>query len=92
MRGAFVAGLVAMALGAASFATASAQDKKEVSPGAVTSASKMTALPSGGSAIKGGEAQVRSDIKAGKGQEAMSSGKTGVVESNAKTSEKARSN
>ena len=92
MKGAFVAGLVAMALGAASFATASAQDKKEVSPGAVTSTSKMTTLPSGGSAIKGGEAQVRSDIKAGKGQEAMSSGKTGVVESSAKNSEKARTN
>ena len=52
MKSAIVAGLVAMAFGAASSSTALAQAKKEASPGAVTSASAAKALP--GSASQSG--------------------------------------
>ncbi len=92
MRGAFVAGLVAIALGAVSSATALAQDKKEMSPAAVTSTSKAVALPSGGDAIKGGERPSHSDIQGGAGQSAMTSGNAGLVAPNTKNSEKARIN
>lgn len=92
MKGAFVAGLVAIALGAASSASAVADEKKEASPGAVTSTSKAMALPSGGSAIMGGERMLHSDIKGGKGDSAMTSGNAGLVSPNAKISEKARIN
>jgi hypothetical protein len=90
MRGAFVASLVAIALGAASSVTALAQDKKEVSPGAVTSASKATALPSADSAVKGGERPSHSDIQGGAGKSAMPS--AGLVAPDTKNSEKARIN
>jgi len=81
MKAALVAGLLAMAFGAASSATALAQVKKDVAPSAVTSASKATALPSGGGAVHGGQ-----------GQSAATSKKTGVAESNVKSTDKARSN
>ena len=92
MKGAFVAGLVAIALGAASSASALADEKKEASPGAITSTSKAMALPTGGSAIKGGERLSHSDIKGGKGDSAMTSGNAGLVSPNTKTAEKARIN
>jgi hypothetical protein len=92
MRGAFVASLVAIALGAVSAVTALAQDKKEMSPGAVTSTSKAVALPSGGNAVKGGERPSHSDIQGGAGQSAMTSGDAGLVAPNTKNSEKARTN
>ena len=63
MKTALVAGLLAMAFGAASSATALAQVKKDVAPSAVTSASKATALPSGGGAVQGGQMTVSSDVK-----------------------------
>ena len=50
------------------------------------------ALPSGGSAIMGGERMLHSDIKGGKGDSAMTSGNAGLVSPNAKISEKARIN
>ncbi len=89
MRGAFVASLVAIAVGAASSVTAVAQDKK-VSPGAVTSTSKAMALPSGDSAIKGAERPSHSDIQGGAAQSAMPS--AGLVAPDTKNSEKARIN
>ena len=90
MKGAFVAGLVAIALGAACSTSALADDKKETSPGAVTSTSKAMTLPSGGSAIKGGERLSHSDIKGG--QSTSTSGNAGLVSPNTITSEKARIN
>ncbi len=54
MKAALVAGLLAMAFGAASSGTALAE-VKDVAPKAVTSASKAAALPSGGRAVQGGQ-------------------------------------
>jgi hypothetical protein len=94
MKSAIVAGLVAMAFGAASSATALAQAKKEASPGAVTSASTATALP--GAALPGGDSKFQQGVVgqggSGPGPSAAMSGNAGVVNSNVKASEKARSN
>ena len=81
MKAALVAGLLAMAFGAASSGTALAQVKKDVAPSAVTSASKATALPSGGGAVQGGQTQ-----------SAVTAHNSGTAESNVKSTEKARSN
>jgi hypothetical protein len=82
MKSALVAGLVAIAFGAAGSATAWAQANKEAHPSAVTSTSKATALPAGGSAVQGSKASAAP----------TSPDNTGMAESNGKTSEKARSN
>ncbi len=82
MKSALVAGLVAIAFGAAGSATAWAQANKEAHPSAVTSTSKATALPAGGSAVQGSKASAAP----------ISPDNTGMAESNGKTSEKARSN
>jgi hypothetical protein len=89
MKSAIVAGLVAMAFGAASSSTTLAQAKKEASPGAVTSASAAKALP--GSASQSGV--VGQGVVVGQGGSAPSAampGNAGVVDSSVKGAEKAR--
>ena len=81
MKGALIAGLVAMAFGAATSAAALAQGTKDASPGAVTTGSKAAALPAGGTAHAGMQTQ-----------SAAASNNAGVASSNARSSEKARSN
>jgi hypothetical protein len=91
MKSAIVAGLVAMAFGAASSSTALAQAKKEASPGAVTSASAAKALPGGASQ----SGVVGQGVVVGQGGSAPSAampGNAGVVDSSVKGAEKARNN
>ena len=80
MKGALIAGLVAVTFGAATSA-ALAQGTKDVSPGAVTTHSKAAALPAGGAAHAGTQSK-----------SAVTSSNAGVATSNAPSSEKARSN
>jgi hypothetical protein len=81
MKGALVAGLVAMAFAAATSATTLAQANKDTSPGAVTSASKAAALPGGANGHAGGQAS-----------SAVTAPTAGVADTtaNVKSSEKAR--
>jgi hypothetical protein len=93
MKSAVIAGVIAMALGAASSATALAQQtKKEAAPGAVTSASKSAALPNtgSGSQIVGQQGVIGGE--GGPGSSSAMPGNAGVVDSNAKDTEKARKN
>ena len=82
--------VVAMALGSASSASALAQAKKEVSPGAVTSGSTARALP--GEATGSQFADQRAVAGEPGGPSAVMSGNAGVVAPNTKASEKARNN
>jgi hypothetical protein len=88
MRGAR-AGLVVMAFAAAISATAFAQAKKDASPGAVTSGSAAMALPSSGSRIQGAEVPQSGTMAV---QPPTTNDAAGVVETNGRTTEKARSN
>lgn len=92
MKGALIAGLIAIAFGAASSAPALAQAKKEASPGAVVSASKPAVLPSARSAIQGSGTQsaAASSNKTLMGEAGTSD--TGLVTPNSKMSENARTN
>ena len=87
MKIAIVAGLIAMALGAASSATAQ-ETKKEMAPGANTTASKQVPLPVSGSAVLGQQGVIGGQG----GQSAAKPADTGVAQSNAKGFEKARNN
>ena len=91
MKGALIAGLVAVAFGGANSAPALAQ-AKETFPGAVVSASKAETVPSGASAIVGSPAPAASSGNKGFVQGNAGAPDAGVVSANAQTSEKARSN
>ena len=86
MKGAFVAGLVAMAFAAAGSATALAQTNKTASPDAVTSGSTAMALPAGGNAVQGTQAQSNTMSA----QSPAMAGNAGVVEPYGQTSAKGK--
>jgi hypothetical protein len=88
MKGALIAGLVAVAFGGAHSAPSLAQ-AKEPFPGAVVSASKAETVPNGASAIVGSRAPSAS---ASSLQGNAGAPDSGVVSANTNTSEKARSN
>jgi hypothetical protein len=88
MKGA-LAGLVAMALAAATSATALAQTNKEASPGAVTSGSTAMSLPAGGNNVMGAQVPQSGAMTP---QSPAIKDNTGVAETNGRTTEKGRIN